>query len=823
MTSKRMTARRLGAAWGIGAALIAGCGGGGSHHDAKYDVEIRRTAMGVPHIKAADYAGVGYGMGYAQAEDALCTIADAMLTYRGERSRWFGPDERVTDASTIGRPLNIDSDFFHRHVLSADAMSAFRAAQPAEVQSLMSGYADGYNRYLRDLRANASATAHAACRGAEWVASISTDDLYRRAYATNFAAGHANFLAEIANAQPPAAMAAPAAQSGAALPRREIAAAFAARDLNVGGSTGVGSNMYGLGKDATGGASMLFGNPHWYWRGPDRFYQAHLTIPNTLNVSGASFLGMPVILIGYNNDVAWSHTVSTARRFGFFQLTLAPGNPTSYVKDGATVAMTAAPISVQSKGADGGITTVTRTLYRTPDGPLVNLSALHPALAWSGASAYVIRDINATNYRTFKNWMRWARASSLDEFATIQREESAIPWVNTVAVARGSTQAWYADIGAMPNVTPQQVADCTTPIGMAIGAALPNTPFFDGSRSACDWVSDADSKQPGAIGPARMPSLLRGDYVANMNDSYWLSNPAQPLTGYPALIGTPGTQSLRTRLGHTLVAQRLDGSDGYGGKLFSVDILKQLVLNSRNLGAELFKEQALPLVCADASIAVTADSRTGEAFNPARTVDVGAACAALAAWDNTGNADARGAHLWDEFWTRASRIPAASLYAVPFDAADPIHTPRDLKSSAAAQLQQAFGAAVMRVQESGFAVDAPRGDYLFATRSGTRIPLFGGCGGSGYFTVACSERRIEQGGYSMDGDPNANSYMQIVNFAGATVEAHTFVTFSLSDDPASPHNADYTRRYSAKQWVRMPFTDAEIAADPDLKTQKLRE
>lgn len=826
MDRKRTSiARRFGAAWWIGAALLAGCGGGGDSSSRKYDVEIRRTTMGVPHIKAADYAGVGYGMGYAQAEDALCTIANAMLTYRGERSRWFGPDTPVADPSTIGQPRNIDSDFFHRHVLSADAVAAFRAAQPAEVQSLMTGYADGYNRYLRELRGNSSAGAHAACRGAEWVASITVDDLYRRAYATNFAAGHANFLAAIANAQPPAAMASASSARVSAAQQRDIAAAFAKLDLHVGGRTGVGSNMYGLGSDATGGAAMLFGNPHWYWRGPDRFYQAQLTIPGTLNVSGSSFLGMPVILIGFNNNVAWSHTVSTAWRFGFFQLTLAAGNPTSYVKDGATVAMTAVPISVQSKDANGTLSTLTRTLYRTPDGPLVNLAGLNPALAWTSASAYVIRDVNAINYRTFRNWTRWARAASLDEFATIQREESAIPWVNTVAVGRGSTQAWYADIGAMPNVTPQQVADCTTPVGMAVGQVLPGVPFFDGSRSACDWVSDADSKQAGAIGPARMPSLLRSDYVANMNDSYWLSNPAQPLTGYPAIIGAAGAevQSLRTRLGHTLVAQRLAGSDGYGGDRFTVDNLKQLVLNSRNLGAELFKTQALALVCGAPSIAVAADPLTGETFNPARNIDVSAACAALAAWDNTGNSEARGAHLWDEFWFRAALLDDADLYAVPFDAADPIHTPRDLKSTAAAQLQQAFGAAVMRVQESGFAVNAVRGDYLFATRNGVRIPLYGGCGGAGYFTVACSDKRIEQGGYSMDADPNANSYMQIVNFAGADVEAHTFLTFSLSDDPASPRYSNYTQRYSAKQWVRMPFTEAEIAADPAFTTQTLRE
>ena len=57
-----------------------------------YHAEIRRTSMGVPHIKAANWADLGYGYGYAQAEDNLCTMADGFLTYRGERSQYLGPN-----------------------------------------------------------------------------------------------------------------------------------------------------------------------------------------------------------------------------------------------------------------------------------------------------------------------------------------------------------------------------------------------------------------------------------------------------------------------------------------------------------------------------------------------------------------------------------------------------------------------------------------------------------------------------------------------------------------------------------------------------------
>jgi acyl-homoserine-lactone acylase len=66
--------------------------------------------------------------------------------------------------------------------------------------------------------------------------------------------------------------------------------------------------------------------------------------------------------------------------------------------------------------------------------------------------------------------------------------------------------------------------------------------------------------------------------------------------------------------------------------------------------------------------------------------------------------------------------------------------------------------------------------------------------------------------------------MQVVRFPEGGVEAHTFLTFSLSDDPASAHNGDYTRAYSAGQWLkRMPFSEAEIKANADYRSAVITE
>ncbi|HEY1394756.1 penicillin acylase family protein, partial [Roseateles sp.] len=183
------------------AALLAGCGGdddGDGTPASKYSAEIRRTALGVPHIKAPDWGGAGYGYGYAQAQDDLCTIANSMLTFRGERARYFGADAVVPFQGTIGQPKNIDADFYHRHVLNDEVMQRFIAAQPDKLKQMVAGFAAGYNRYVREIKGGAEATAHTACRGEAWVVPVTDTDIFRRMYAAHFAAGYSNFVAQIA-------------------------------------------------------------------------------------------------------------------------------------------------------------------------------------------------------------------------------------------------------------------------------------------------------------------------------------------------------------------------------------------------------------------------------------------------------------------------------------------------------------------------------------------------------------------------------------------------------------------------------------------------
>ena len=61
-----------------------------------------------PHVKATDFGSIGYGVGYAFAQDNICVMADTFVTVRGERSRYFGGSG--TDALGVN---NLANDFFY--------------------------------------------------------------------------------------------------------------------------------------------------------------------------------------------------------------------------------------------------------------------------------------------------------------------------------------------------------------------------------------------------------------------------------------------------------------------------------------------------------------------------------------------------------------------------------------------------------------------------------------------------------------------------------------------------------------------------------------
>lgn len=749
-------------------------------------VEIRRTTDGIPHIRAADWRDLGQGVGYAQAQDALCTLAEGFVTYEGRRSWFFGPDNRPKLKSSVGQPKNIDSDFFFRAFVDEAVIERFHAAQPPELTQMIDGFAAGYNRFLREAQQRPRRYAYRDCLREPWMREITAQDVYRRMYSSQVRSGLGQFVAELVNGGPGANA---RADIDGLEPLRERLA------TSLGDDRALGSNAIAWGQHATGGdGAVLFGNPHWFWGGPDRFYQMHLTIPGKLNVAGVSFLGVPLVMIGFNDQVAWSHTVSAARRFGLFELALDPSNPKRYLVDGAPEDMLAREVGVEVRDQNGKARILTRTIHSTRYGPIVDLGQRHASLGWTAQHVLTIRDVNAENTRSYQNFLEWARARSLDEFIDIQRRESAMPWVNTVAIGRNDGRVWYADVGAVPNAPDALRASCLTPAAKVFASLDARIPVLDGSRAACNWQVADDAPQSGTLPAVRQPQLLRQDYVANMNDSYWLSNVSEPLTGFASVLGGEAEElDMRGRLGHQIAIELLQG-----GSASSEDLSRKVmheVLRPRVFSAERFKLALLDQACSPGKGSQT---------------DLDRACRLLRTWPNTAEAGDRGALLWEAFWAELETLLPEKFFQTPFASDAPLSTPAT-PLPGQEKARQALASALVTLAKRGIAWDAQVGEVRYINSGGRHWPIYGACGDVGYFTVNCprgTDRAIGP-------DAISNSYLQVVRFGKEGVDAHTLLAHGQDELAVSGGRGSApVARYARKAWLRFPFSEKDILRDP---------
>ena len=733
-------------------ALLASCATSPDGASGALSAEIRRTAYGVPHVKAKDYAGLGYGIGYAAAEDNICEIAERFITIAGERAKFLGRGENDT---------NLSSDFYHKRLIAEGEVEKLLAGPKgspdtpsAEARALARGYAAGVSRYIRET--GADNINDPRCKGGAWVRAITELDYWRNAYANQVTVQ----MAGIANAAPPG-----------------VGSQASIADDPFIETTQLGSNAYGLGKDVTqSGYGMLLGNPHYPWDGQNRFYRMHLTIPGKVNVVGAGLVSNASVGIGHTDSIAWSHTVSTARRYGIYELTLDPNDSTKYIYGGVSTPMTRTDLTVDVKGE----APITRTLYGTRFGPMVETTTF----PWDKAHAYAVRNV-PQGIRTPDQYIDiWQAKNVRQLYETLGRYQATS--FNTTAVDAGG-EAFFGDMGMMPNVPNAVLETCLTSERAKKQWAETRVPVIDGSKPACDWATDKDSTAPGVYGWTKTPHLFRSDYVSQSNDSHWLTNPAQPLTGFNPIFGDEQTaRSIRTQLGLDIIHDRVAGADGLPGKKFNLATLQGALYQNRHLGAEMVRDDLVKL-CRTSSEAKLAS-----------------ACTALEKWDVHVNLDSRGAHLFHLFAENGGL-----QFKVPFNPADPVKTPNTL-DIANPKVMEALVKAVDKLNELKIPLDARLGDVQRETRNGERIPIHGGAGQEGVFNVITVESLEPELGWTSI--RHGSSWIMTVEFTPNGPKSQGILTYSQSVNPNSPFYSDQTKAYSGKQWDDLRFTEAEVEA-----------
>ncbi|MBI4570165.1 MAG: penicillin acylase family protein [Planctomycetes bacterium] len=168
----------------------------------------------------------------------------------------------------------------------------------------------------------------------------------------------------------------------------------------------LGSNAWVVGpKKADRGFPMLFGGPMMGFKTPQIAYEVHLTAPG-LNTAGMGFAGVPGVLIGVNENGAWTTTSGIGDNTDFFRLRLNPENPDQYWHNGEWRAIEKREVAIAVKGAPP----VTRVVERAHYGPIVRRGK-----GWAIACARAHWRIE---FGVFESILGFNFAKNIQEFAT---------------------------------------------------------------------------------------------------------------------------------------------------------------------------------------------------------------------------------------------------------------------------------------------------------------------------------------------------------------------------------------------------------------------
>lgn len=843
--------------------LIAGCFDGSSSSDSgssvneklfpadgKFEATIRRTTNGVPHVKADDLASAAFGAGYAQTQDNVCLLAEAIVKARSERAKYFGPGPD---------DINIINDFSYK---AQKILSGAEEEYPnlsAETRAMIEGFTAGYNKYVNE---TPPGDLPGECRDQPWVKEITPVDLFAHyrivgQYASGalFATG-AVFVAVPQGESP---LPTPVANvTGTKDQKQESELKRMVANARIGASSqtdfqdiGLGSNAWGIGSDMSEqGKGALLANPHFPYTGHRRLYQVQLTVPGYLNTNGAGLLGTAIPLINFNENLAWSHTVTTSRRFTLYELTLKDGDNFTYIKDGVEKPITSETYQIEVNTGGPTPLVLEKTFYFSEYGPMLAAEAVTGGAlpAWgANGTAYTYRDANASTEKLLDTWLQMSRASNLDEFQAVFENCGTTFWTNTT-YADDQGNAYYIDSSSVPNLSGAALAvvdfkrSVNTGYNQLFNSGLT---LLDGSKSRDDWV---EGECNGLVPFEQRPQMVRKDWVQNSNDSYWATNPNQFLTGFSPLFGSEETPlNPRTRIGISMLQNPMDAGfadrapAGQDGKFGAIDLI-EVIYNNRTWYTDMFLEE-LRSRCT--TIGATPVNLSG---GGTRTVDT--ACDVLQGWDGVYNTDSVGAHVFRVFIANYREDFGTDL-TVPFDAADPVATPSTPSAANAGTADDtmliALADGLEALDSVNIAYDSPLGDVQYyqptggvppggtPTNLGNSFPWHGGDGSvDGAFnaigvvtspvaedtvfprialdtisnTAGLSDQPGE--GWQM---ARGTSWHFGLEFTDQGPVAYGLTSYSQSSDSDSTHFNDQSLRYSEEDYRPFWFDEADIEAN----------
>ena len=499
------------------------------------DATVYRDKHGVPHIFAKNEEALYFAFGYAQAEDHLEPMLRSYLTATGNMAGAFGEQF-------------LSSDYHARLFRFRDMATADYAKLDPRVQLMVESFATGANYYIATHRADMP----------EWAGRVAPADII-------------------------------------ALMKYFIHIYYQIDFQNVGNQIAPGSNgcVVGTGRSESG-KTMLMGDLHLPWSGLTQLYEAHLHCPG-LNVSGATLFGLPVILIGHNERIAWTITGNRPEVADVFAERLSRDHPGHYLDGISWVPMDRIEGEIAVAGPSGP-RQEKRVFFYTRRGPVVNIV---------GDTAYAVRLSGWRDVNVLLGWYLINRATGLDEFkaALALRHIPVFNFLYTDVTGN----IYYVYNGNVPVKSEHLARDAPVP----------------GWTHETQWTGFLSFDQlPQTENP---PS----GFLLNCNNPPWLSTRNCDI--YPARFPEYISNDPVTFRGRRMMELLADDTS------VTVDELKELPWDNYVLMAEMAK----PLIS-------SAVDRL-EMAAPARATGVKRAAEIIAQWNNMCDVDNTGAvlfHVW---------------------------------------------------------------------------------------------------------------------------------------------------------------------------------
>ncbi|HEX9388130.1 MAG TPA: penicillin acylase family protein [Anaerolineales bacterium] len=364
-------------------------------------VDIYRDKMGIPHIYAMTSHDLFFAQGYVHAQDRFWQMDTWRHIGSGTLSEMFGKGQVVTDTflRTLGWRVTAEQEYSELDV---------------ESKAIIDSYTEGVNTYLKNHNTTALSLEYAIVgllspdykielwtpinsltwgKAMAWDLRGNMDEEIARAILLKtltpqqvaelypaYPEDHPVIVNQIGNGTTANA---PGQLSAFDIPSETLTALqhnTSLLDFALGPvGDGIGSNSWVIsGSRTVTGMPLLANDPHLGIQMPSIWYQAHLeckpvTNECPYNVAGFTFAGVPGVIIGHNDRVAWGFTNVGPDVMDLYIERLNPENSNQYEVNGQWVDFETRIETIQVVGGDP----VEITVRITRHGPVVS-EALGP-------------------------------------------------------------------------------------------------------------------------------------------------------------------------------------------------------------------------------------------------------------------------------------------------------------------------------------------------------------------------------------------------------------------------------------------------------------